>query len=73
MAGSIDRVTAAAAEAGLEIEIRRMGVSTQAFGFLRLLRSWNLITGNVAPVTTWSLAWCCLSGEHATNRYCALP
>jgi len=29
MAGSIDRVRAAAAEAGLEIEVRRMGASTR--------------------------------------------
>lgn len=29
MAGSIDRVTRAAADAGLDIEIRRMGVSTR--------------------------------------------
>ncbi|TIV03597.1 MAG: YbaK/EbsC family protein, partial [Mesorhizobium sp.] len=29
MAGSIDRVTKAAADAGLDIEIRRMGASTR--------------------------------------------
>ncbi|TIW42709.1 MAG: YbaK/EbsC family protein, partial [Mesorhizobium sp.] len=29
MAGSIDRMTKAAAEAGLDIEIRRMGASTR--------------------------------------------
>lgn len=30
MAGSIDRVTRAAADAGLDIEIRRMGASTRS-------------------------------------------